>query len=131
MNNEITDEEIIAAIRSLKTNKSYGLDMIKNEMLKASMSSCVPIFNKLFNKILNEGTFPKNWSQGYIVPLHKAGDGRDPNNYRGLTINSSLSKVFTTVLNNRLQKYLEDNDVINRYQIGFSKKAKLSIICLF
>ena len=60
MNNEITDEEIIAAIRSLKTNKSCGLDMIKNEMLKASMSSCVPIFNKLFNKILNEGTFPKN-----------------------------------------------------------------------
>ena len=49
---------------------------------------------------------------------------RDPNNYRGLTINSSLSKVFTTVLNNRLQKYLEDNDVINRYQIGFSKKSQ-------
>ena len=124
LNNEISTAEIKAAIRLLKNKKACGLDMIRNEMLKASMSSCIPVIHKLFNKILNEGTFPDTWNKGYIVPLHKSGDGHDPNNYRGLTINSSLSKVFTTVLNTRLQHFLHKSDTINRHQIGFSKKSQ-------
>ena len=60
------------------------------------------------------------------MPLHKSGNGRDPNNYRGLTINNCLSKVFTSILNNRFQKYLQDNEIINKYQIGFSKKSQTS-----
>ena len=49
-----------------------------------------------------------------------------PNNFRGLTINSCLSKAFTSILNERLQKYLHVNDIINKYQIGFAKKSQTS-----
>ena len=126
LNKDISDSEIKSAILSLKNKKSCGLDMVKNEMLKLSMTTCISTINKIFNKILSEGTFPKSWNKGYIVPLHKTGNGRDPNNYRGLTINSCLSKVFTTVLNSRLQKYLQDNDIINKYQIGFLKRSQTS-----
>ena len=80
----------------------------------------------MFNKILLEGEFPKSWNRGYIVPLHKSGNARDPNNFRGLTINSCLSKAFTSILNERLQKYLHVNDIINKYQIGFAKKSQTS-----
>ena len=74
----------------------------------------------MFNTILLEGEFPKSWNRGYIVPLHKSGNARDPNNYRGLTINSCLSNEFTSILNERLQKYLHVNDIINKYQIGLA-----------
>ena len=69
LNAEITNKEIRDAILSLKNNKSCGLDMVKNEMLKASLSSCLNTINKMFNKILLEGEFPKSWNRGYIVPL--------------------------------------------------------------
>ena len=78
LNAEITNKEIRDAILSLKNNKSCGLDMVKNEMLKASLSSCINTINKMFNKILLEGEFPKSWNRGYIVPLHKSGNARDP-----------------------------------------------------
>ena len=86
--------------------------MVKDEMLKASLSSCINTINKMFNKILLEGEFPKSWNRGYIVPLHKSGNARDPNYFRGLTINSCLPKAFTFILNERLQKYLHVNDII-------------------
>ena len=33
-----------------------------------------------------------------------------------------MSKIFTSVLNNRLSKYLEDNDNLNETQSGFRKE---------
>jgi hypothetical protein len=47
-------------------------------------------------------------------------------NYRGIAINSCIGKLFNTVLNNRLDKYLIYNNLINKCQIGFSKKARTS-----
>ena len=79
----------------------------------------------MFNKILSEDIFQKSWSKGFIVPLHKSGNGRNPS-YRGLTINSCLSQVFTSILNNRLQKYVHDNEIINKYKIGLTKKSQTS-----
>jgi hypothetical protein len=49
-----------------------------------------------------------------------------PENYRGIAINSCIGKLFNTVLNNRLDKYLIDNNLINKCQIGFSKKTRTS-----
>ena len=35
-----------------------------------------------------------------------------------------LSKLFNIVLNNRLQKYLADDKIINPCQIGFKPKSR-------
>jgi len=43
----------------------------------------------------------------------------DPANYRPITLLSCLDKLVTTILNNRLLKYVEDNDIISNYQAGF------------
>ena len=54
------------------------------------------------------------------------GDSSMQENYRGIAINSCIGKLVNTVLNNRLDKYLIDNNLINKCQIGFSKKARSS-----
>jgi hypothetical protein len=37
-----------------------------------------------------------------------------PENYRGIAINSCIGKLFNTVLNNRLDKYLIDNSIMEK-----------------
>ena len=37
---------------------------------------------------------------------------------------SAIGKLFNTVLNNRLDKFLMDNNIISNCQIGFSKNAR-------
>lgn len=120
----ITENEIKRAISGLKKGKACGLDNINNEMMKISQAACLSLYQKLFNKILQSGTFPATWSRGYITPIHKAGNASDPDNYRGIMINSCLSKVFTSIINDRLYDFLTKIDVINDLQIGFMKNSR-------
>jgi hypothetical protein len=43
--------------------------------------------------------------KGIIVPIFKNGIKDDPANYRGLTIGSNICKLFTKILNIRLDKF--------------------------
>ena len=75
---------------------------------------------------MSHGLYPESWGEGYITVLHKAGDINNPNNYRGITITSAIGKLFNSILNKRLDKYLAHNNIIKDCQIGFSKKARTS-----
>ena len=61
-----------------------------------------PYLLNLFNKILDIGYFPEKWTEGYIVPVHTKGSLSDVNNFRGITLLSTLGKLFMRILNNRL-----------------------------
>ena len=65
----------------------------------------LPYLLELFNKILIVGYFPEVWSEGYILPIHKKGKLDDVNNFRGITLLSTLCKLFTRILNNRLTEW--------------------------
>ena len=122
----ITTKEITDAIQHLKNGKASGLDGIPSEMLKAGCTVLTPLLLKLFNFIFSTGRYPVQWSSAYLCPIYKSGDAGMPENYRGIAINSCIGKLFNSILNNRLDKYLIDNNIINKSQIGFSKKARTS-----
>ena len=65
------------------------------------------ILTKLFNKILNNGKFPKIWNLSLLTSIYKSGDPIDCGNYRGICISSCLGKLFTSILQKRLSMYLE------------------------
>jgi hypothetical protein len=121
---KITTDEIFKAVKKLKNNKATGLDSISNEMIKSGQNTLVPFLAKLFNLILVTEQYPLDWCTGKIIPLHKKGDKSDPSNYRGITISSCVSKLFNSVLNSRLQNFLENRNIINREQIGFHKNHR-------
>ena len=77
--------------------------------------------NKLFNLIQSTGLNPDSWETGVNVPIYKSGDPTIPSNYLGITLNSSLEKLFYQILNNRVVEYLEDNDLLSKEQSGFTK----------
>ncbi len=123
---KISDDEIKVAIKHLKKGKACGVDQISNEMLKCGGVATLPILNKLFNSVLQSGQYPTLWQGSWLKPLHKGGDTTDPNRYRGISIMSCMSKLFCTVLNNRLVKFLKLNNFNSEYQIGFSENCKTS-----
>lgn len=82
----------------------------------------VPILVKLFNLILNTGHIPEEWILGIIKPLHKSkGDVNNPDNYRAITLISCFAKCFTSVVNNRLQSFIDEVGVVGPEQVGFKK----------
>ena len=57
----------------------------------------------------------------YNSITHKKGDVNDPGNYRGISILSILSKVYTHIINSRLTLCAESNFVLTDAQAGFRK----------
>ena len=47
-------------------------------MIKASIDTLIPVCEKLFNSILNQGTMPQTWCGGLITPIYKSGGRSDP-----------------------------------------------------
>ena len=74
--------------------------------------------------ILSTGEVPDDWNTSFIVPVFKSGDKSDPNNYRGISICSNLSKLFTSIINERITKHLATNDLLAQEQAGFRKEYR-------
>ncbi len=121
---EISNKEIVDAISKLKKGKASGLDMISNEMLKYSQTYLLPCIKNLFNLCLSNSIYPRSWANGYISPIFKADDPTNPSNYRGITITSSIGKLFNDILNNRLEAFLNKHKLIKPEQIGFTRNAR-------
>ena len=113
--------ELENAIKKMKSGKSPGIDSILNEFIKYGGNDLKSTILKAFNVILNTGLFPEIWATGEIIPLHKKGDKNDPLNYRGITLLSCLGKLFTNVINNRLNIWAEANGTFCDEQFGFRK----------
>jgi hypothetical protein len=50
----------------------------------------IPLVNKIFNRLYNNGDIPESWSKAIIVTLHKKG-----NNMKKAKPQSELDVLFT------------------------------------
>ena len=122
LNRKFTADEIEKCISKLNNNKACGFDEIINEYIKVTKSKMLPIYVGLFNLILNTGTIPEIWSHGKIMPIYKnSGNSTDPNNYRPISILSCLGKLFTALLSERLNTFMEEDEILKENQAGFRK----------
>ena len=124
LNFKINNDEILQAINKLKVSTAAGYDRISGEMIKLGKDAFLPLLSKLFNNIFLSGSYPELWRNCVVTPIFKKGDPYDPNNYRGISVNCTLSKVYNSILNNRLTKFCDKHKLISDSQIGFKKKAR-------
>ena len=93
---------------------------MKNEFLKQLNDEGLEFILNFFNRILETGVIPDDWSIGTILPLYKnKGTPTDPGNYRGITLLSCLGKLFTAILNGRINKFMNENGLLGHEQAGF------------
>ena len=121
LNRAISLEEVKLMATRLKNGKASGLDMLPAELLKHVNEKFMIVFTKLFNKLLQSGKFPEEWSTGIIGVLFKGGDETDLNNYRGITLLSIFGKFFLGVLLDRLNNIISQFELLEQNQIGFRK----------
>lgn len=86
------------------------------------MALCEPLA-KLINQCLDDSTFPDCLKVAKVLPLFKAGDKTNMSNYRPIAITSIDSKCFESVMLNRIEMHLNDNNILCPYQFGYSKNS--------
>ena len=121
LDRRISISEVNCAINMLKRNKAAGSDLLVNEYFVEANDIIASHLVDLFNAILDSGYFPEKWTEGIIIPVFKKGNPDDANNYRGITLVSCLSKLFTGILDKRIIDWAEENNVISDSQFGFRR----------
>ena len=116
-----THEELMKAFISQQSSKSPGMDTLVAELFKSIFDNISAFLLNLYNKIFQTGIYPLSWGECIIIPIHKGRDINEPKNYRGITLNNIMSKIYSKLL---VEEEEEDN------QYGF-QKGKSTVDCIF
>ena len=103
-------------------DSAAGADEVHYQLLKHLPRISLQTLLNIFNRIWEQGTFPESWTKATIIPIPKPNkDHTNPTNYRPIALTSCLCKTMERMTNNRLNFYLESNNIISEHQSGFRK----------
>ena len=119
LNKKIRYEEVKSVIGRLCNGKAAGIDEIVNEVIKYGGEPTSLMIWQLIKNCFETEVIPQEWAEGIIFPIYKAGDGRNPENFRGISLLCIIGKIYTAVLHSRLSGWCESNGILAEEQGGF------------
>lgn len=111
--------ELQSALKNMKNNKAPGIDGIPVEFYKYSPPAFLNILLAFYNKLFIDEVVPELFLKAAVCAVFKKGDPNQPENYRGISMLSTLRKVFTQILYYRLINWVESNNRLSMFQAGF------------
>lgn len=76
----------------------------------------------IYNKLLYELSFPKDWKEAALVLIEKdKKEGQTADAYRPICLINVLGKVYERLLNDRLLEDIRLKEGVNHFQYGFTK----------
>ena len=99
--NPTDSTEIKELINDLVPKNSSGYDNVSNKLLKRLLPAVIEPLTIIFNKSLIEGVFPEAMKRVDVVPLYKASDHQETNNYRPISLLLTISKILEKVMYKR------------------------------
>ena len=116
---EITENECLYAIKSLRSNKSPGLDGIPIEFYRKFWPDIGQFLVKLYNESYSKGELPDSMNLAVLNLIFKKTDRTKFKNYRPLSVSTTDYKILAFVLARRLQSVI--NKIISPDQVGYIK----------
>ena len=113
---------IIKLLCNLNPSKASGPDSIKPIVLKNLSNEIALFLSVLFQKSLDSGRVPHDWTKACVTPICKKGDKSDPINYRPISLTCILCKVMEHIVASNLSRHSEQNDILYDLQHGFRER---------
>ena len=115
----VSSKEIEDKMKSLKLKNSHEYDRITTKILKLSMHYVSSPLTYICNRILSSGISPTRLKFAEVKPIFKKGNKNDTSNYRPVSLLTSFSKIFESVIYNRLYHHINTNHILVNEQFGF------------
>lgn len=113
----ITKEEVINAIKMMKSNRASGPDEIPADIIKLIEEKHIGIIVDLYNTIYNTGIIPKEWLVSTFVAIPKKPNAKECSDHRTVSLMSHSLKIFLKIMHQRIFIKLEQD--ISETQFGF------------
>lgn len=131
MKSPFTSEEIKQAVKSLKNNKSPGIDQICSEMIKYGPEELNVAIAEILNRTAETGEYPKVIKQGILIPLQKPGKKKGPTEHiRPIILLSLLRKITSICMIRRTWNKIKTKIPLSQaaYQSGRSTTEQVYVL---
>lgn len=119
--NEVTIEELVRVIKKTHNWKAPGVDKVHNYWYKY-FPAIHPKMVQLINEMIAKPTTqPEFLTKGITYLIPKGGNPQDPAKYRPITCLTTLYKIITACLTNKIVKYCDEQNILAEQQKGCKK----------
>ena len=103
-------------------NTSIGPDRLHYAFFRSLHEQQLQVILDMINYIWRQGHLPDEWKHSVVIPLLKPGKPREnPDSYRPIQLTSCFCKIMERMVTQRLSWYVEQNQLISKYQCAFRK----------
>ena len=125
LDSDISEDEVVETLTRMKRHKAPGEDGIPADFLKLALGEASSDMRRgmlaLLNLTWKSTTLPAAWQNSVVVSIPKKGDLTDMNNYRGISLMSTMLKILMGIISERLNSAFEAKDLFNPAQAGFRR----------
>ena len=122
LNKIFSIDELNLVLSNANLKSSAGPDKIPYVFLKELSSLSKYYLLNLINQSWREGVLPSLWKEAVITPILKPfKDSHSIDSYRPISLLNTISKVMEKMVSERLLNWLENNNLVNKFQCGFRK----------
>ena len=122
----ISMSELLDAVKDLQSKNSTDVNGISSSFIKNIICVISRPIHHFLNLSLAAGIVPSQLKQAKVIPIFKSGDPNNADNYRPISLLCTFSKIFEKIMAKRLSTYIEENNILNKFQFGFRKNHSTS-----
>jgi hypothetical protein len=107
-NAEPSIDEVRKALRQMKSRKAPGNDEVTADILKAGGEPVIKWLHEMFTDVWKNEEAAEEWNLAILIRLYKnKGEKQQCDNYRGISLLSVTSKLFSRIILNRIQLLID------------------------
>ena len=118
----ISENGLLKLLKNLKPGKAAGPDKLKPLLLRELREEIAPILKIIYERSLQTGKLPADWTRANVMPVFKKGDKSLASNYRPISLTCIPCKVLEHILASNIAKHLDEQGLMYDLQHGFREK---------
>ena len=124
---EISEENILKMLNTLKIDKSPGPDELHPRVLKEISSSITKPLYHIFKQSLEIGKLPLDWKTALVSAIFKKGNKSLVSNYRPVSLTSVVCKIMEKLVRSRILNRMKSQNLFTKRQYGFISGRSTSL----
>ncbi len=96
------ESDVLSATLKMKDKLTRTPESIPTYFIRRIIHCILKPLLHIYNTSLKHSIVPCQWKNSYIVPIFKKGNKSNPTNYRPISLTSTFSRIFESVLHDKI-----------------------------
>ena len=108
----VNEVEVLRELQKLDIRKTAGPDNFTPRLANIMAQYIYKPLTDLYNKAIEEATFPSGLKLAKVIALYKKGSRHLPENYRPISLLNCFSKIFERLIYKQMMSFINKHKIL-------------------